>query len=227
MKTAIGYVRVSTVDQSFGIAAQQNLIQRYAEMHEFELLEIVEEPPISGSVPFQERPQGSRVVSLVKNNKINAIIVAKVDRMFRDTIDCLNTVTMIDKANVELHFLDINIATQTPMGRLFLSLSAAFAEFERNRIRERTREAMAVKKSRGELCGTVPLGKRLDGKSGELVDNEAETEALRIICELYDDPETSLSYQQIADYLNEAGIPARGKKWYKTTVYRIIKRRGN
>src|SRR5207237_6275272 len=76
--------------------------------------------------------------------------------------------------------------TRTPIARLTLNILLSFAEFERDIIRERTRDKKAAAKRKGKWTGGyVPLGYDLDPHGGKLVVNEAEGEQVRSIFELF------------------------------------------
>jgi DNA invertase Pin-like site-specific DNA recombinase len=97
----------------------------------------------------------------------------------------------------------------------------AFAEYERQIIRARTRAALGAKAARGERVGEVPLGARVAADGRHLEADPREREALATIRRLR---ESGLSIRRIADELNRAGVPARGKRWHPTTVARVLAR---
>ena len=104
----------------------------------------------------------------------------KLDRLFRSALDALKVVENLKTRGVKLHLLDLggDIAGNG-LSKLFLTIAAAFAEAERDRIRERIGQVKADQKARGRyLGGKVPFGFRR-GDDGELVPHEAEQEAIR------------------------------------------------
>jgi DNA invertase Pin-like site-specific DNA recombinase len=96
-----------------------------------------------------------------------------------------------------------------------------FSAHERALIRARTKSALAVKKSRGELVGEAPIGFAVRADSQQLVADAAEQEALVRIRELR---AAGFSVRAIAEQLNAEGIPARGRRWHATTVARLLER---
>lgn len=107
-----------------------------------------------------------------------------MDRLFRDAADALNQTRTWDRAGVALHLVDMGgqtLNTATAMGRMFLTMTAAFAEFERNLNAERTQAALLYKKSKPLVYGTVPYGYARYGDTLELV--EAEFGVVRKILE--------------------------------------------
>lgn len=76
----------------------------------------------------------------------DTLIVTKLDRFARSTIQGLNTVQELFKNGVKVHILNMGIIENTPTGRLILTQMLAFAEFERDMIVERTQEGKALAK---------------------------------------------------------------------------------
>ena len=176
-----GYCRVSTVRQATegeSLEVQQRQIQGYAHMHGLTLASVVVEEGVSGSVPVEERPVGGPLLAKLERGDI--VIAAKLDRLFRLALDALKVVDSLRTRGVKLHLLDLggDIAGNG-LSKLFLTIAAAFAEAERDRIRERIGQVKADQKARGRyLGGKVPFGFRR-GAEGGLVPNEAEQEAIR------------------------------------------------
>jgi putative DNA-invertase from lambdoid prophage Rac len=176
-----GYARVSTARQATdgeSLDVQRRMIEGYAHMHGLVLDEIVVEEGVSGSVPLNERSAGGAMLARLKAGDI--VIAAKLDRCFRSALDALNVVEQLKTRGVKLHLLDLggDIAGNG-LSKLFLTIAAAFAEAERDRIRERVAQTKADQKARGRyLGGKVPFGFRI-GEDGQLVEHEAEQQAIR------------------------------------------------
>ena len=175
-----GYCRVSTAKQAAegeSLDVQRRQIEGYAHMHGLALDEIVVEEGVSGSVPVAERPAAGPL--FVKLAKGDVVIAPKLDRLFRSALDALKVVEELKARRVALHLLDLGgDISGNGLSKLFLTIAAAFAEAERDRIRERIGQVKADQKARGRyLGGKVPFGFRR-GESGELVRHEAEQEAI-------------------------------------------------
>src|SRR3954451_8961606 len=176
-----GYARVSTARQANdgeSLDVRRRMIEGYAHMHGLTLDEIVVEEGVSGSVPLNDRPAGGALLAKPKTGDI--VIAAKLDRCFRSALDALNVVEQLKTRGVKLHLLDLggDIAGNG-LSKLFLTIAAAFAEAERDRIRERITNVKQDQKARGRyLGGKVPFGYRV-GKDGALVEHKAEQEAIR------------------------------------------------
>jgi putative DNA-invertase from lambdoid prophage Rac len=138
----------------------------------------VVEKGVSGSIPVEQRLKGGPLFARLEKGDI--VIAAKLDRLFRSALDALNVVASLKERGVFLHLLDLggDIAGNG-LSKLFLTIAAAFAEAERDRIRERIGQSKADQKARGRyLGGKIPFGWRR-GDAGELVVVEAEQEAIR------------------------------------------------
>jgi putative DNA-invertase from lambdoid prophage Rac len=110
------------------------------------------------------------------------VIAPKLDRLFRSALDALTVVEDMRKRGVSLCLLDLGgDISGNGLSKLSLTIAAAFAEAERDRIRERIGQVKADQKARGRyLGGTIPFGFRR-GASGQFVPHEAEQQA---ICEI-------------------------------------------
>jgi putative DNA-invertase from lambdoid prophage Rac len=157
---------------------QRRQIEGYGLMHGLMLAEVLVEEGVSGSIPVEDRPIGGQLFAKLQRGDI--VIAAKLDRLFRSALDALKVVESLKGKGVKLHLLDLggDIAGNG-ISKLFLTIAAAFAEAERDRIRERIGQVKADQKARGRyLGGSIPFGYRL-GDDGELVPHEPEQAAIR------------------------------------------------
>jgi putative DNA-invertase from lambdoid prophage Rac len=118
---------------------------------------------ISGSVPLARRPEGSRLLAALKKGDI--VIAASLDRMFRSALDALTIIDQLQKRDVGLRFLDLAEGSdvRNGIGKLLLTILAAVAEQERDKIRERIRYVKAHQREAGRyLGGKVPFGYRVE-----------------------------------------------------------------
>lgn len=143
---ALAYVRASTDRQDFGLEAQTAACERAADFQQLGPVETFAEPDVSGSKPFLERPEALRLLGVAQyataQGHAVTVIVPKVDRLARDTVDVSNTARLFEQMGVRLILLDINVDTRSPMGRAFMQIAAVFAELELARIRERIQVVM-------------------------------------------------------------------------------------
>ena len=214
-----GYCRVSTLkqaDEGESLDVQRRQIEGYAHMHGLTLTEVLVEGGVSGSVPVEERPVGGALFAKLGRGDI--VIAAKLDRLFRSALDALKVVESLKGRGVKLHLLDLggDIAGNG-ISKLFLTIAAAFAEAERDRIRERIGQVKADQKARGRyLGGSIPFGYRLDD-DGELAPNEAQQGAIREIVAM---KSQGLSLRAIA-----AEMQAKGHKISHVGVQGVLRGR--
>ena len=182
---AIGYVRVSTEDQAregVSLENQKTKIRAYCGLKELELVELVEDAGISAK--NLNRPGVQRVLNMAHRKEVDAVIVYKLDRMFRSTVDALETTKLFDKWGISFHSIHETLDTQSAMGRFFFTLTAALAEMERGITGGRTRAAFRHKRANNEKTGgDVPFGFDLD-EAGTLRENQVEQKAIGLIRDL-------------------------------------------
>jgi site-specific DNA recombinase len=216
---AIGYIRASTQDQEITLAMQAEKLRAYCALRGLDLVEIVEDAGVSGSVPLAERPAGQRVAGALKRHKAAHVVALKLDRLFRDAADALAQTKAW--AGVALHLCDMGggtLDTSSPIGRMMLTMLAGFAEFERALIAERTGAAIRHKQARGEyIGGAAPYGYRLE--AGELVEDDGEQ---AVILEAKRLKAAGLSLRTIVAELTAAGRVARnGRPFAAMQVQRM------
>ncbi|WP_108446124.1 recombinase family protein [Halomonas denitrificans] len=148
MGRTFAYCRVSTVEQT----TDNQVAAIKAAGYNVEPHRVISET-ISGSVQVMERPAFRSMVEH-KLEPGDTLVVLKLDRLGRDNIDVQQTITNLSDAGVKVVSLDLPAHDLTSSeGKLLLQMFAAFAEFERNRIRERTQEGLERAKSQGKKLG--------------------------------------------------------------------------
>ena len=151
MKYAVTYHRVSTADQDPTLARAE--LRRAAEARSLILVAEIEE---TGSGARNDRPGLHQVLDLARWHQVDHVLVWKLDRFGRSTIDVLTNVEQLERMGCTFisttQGLEIGPGAGA-MGRLVLQVMAAMAEFERELIRERTRLALAAARSAGRKLG--------------------------------------------------------------------------
>jgi DNA invertase Pin-like site-specific DNA recombinase len=224
MRTAIGYIRVSSEEQAdsgLGLESQRQRIRAYCEMKGLQLTTIFEDAGVSGGKALATRPAGARLLADAKKNK-PVLIVAKFDRLFRSVADAAQTIAEFDKKGIELVAIVEGFDMTSAYGRAMAQMASVFAELERAMIRERTKAAMNVKRGRNErMSHKVPFGWD-EGGDGILERNEKEQRAIGWMRQL---KREGKSLRQIASLLNERGVePKQAKRWLHSSVLRILAR---
>ena len=99
----------------------------------------------------RDRPELERMLNDLQAG--DTVVVKSIDRLSRSTKDLLEIVEQIKMVQANLHILDLNIDTSTPMGKCVLTILGAIAELDRKTIKERTAEGIAIAKSQGKYKG--------------------------------------------------------------------------
>ncbi|MEN3011033.1 MAG: recombinase family protein [Candidatus Bipolaricaulaceae bacterium] len=222
---AIGYCRVSTAGQAengCSLEAQQAKIEEYCRTHGLVLREIIADAE-SGGVPLGQRPGGQRLLGLLKDPAIGHLVTINLDRLFRTVGAAWTHITGWQQEKITLHVIDFGgatLCTSGPFGLLFLEILAAFAEFERELIKERTKSALALKRAHLEAYSPTPYGFRRDGN--RLIPVEEELNVIRRILDL---KERGHSLGEIARTLEREGVRTKkGGRWSHETVRKIVRK---
>lgn len=139
----IGYARVSTEDQ--------RLDAQIAALKEAGAERIFADK-ISGAK--RARPELNRLMDQLRPGDV--VLVTKYDRLARSLVDLLDIVAKVEAADAGFRSLAEDIDTTTPAGRLIFHVFASIAQFERERIRERTMEGLAAARKKGRVGGRPP-----------------------------------------------------------------------
>ena len=130
------------------------------------------------------RPAIQELLKEIKLNRVDVIVVYKVDRLTRSLADFAKLVELFDKHGVSFVSVTQAFNTTTSMGRLTLNVLLSFAQFEREVTAERIRDKIAASKKKGMwMGGPVPLGYEVRDK--KLIINEVEASQVQRIFELY------------------------------------------
>jgi len=218
---AIGYLRVSTEDQNLGPEAQRSALERWAAANGAELVAVFEDHGVSGGAPFDKRPGLVAALDSLATKGAGLLLVAKRDRLARDAVAAATIDMLAERNGAKVRTADGVGNGDTPEDKLLRSLLDAFAEYERQVIRARTRAVLALKKQRGERIGDVPFGFRLGEDRIHLEPEPEEQKTLRRIHRLR---QRGYTLKKLADRLNREGVPARGARWHLTTVHRVLAR---
>ncbi|HHA3594075.1 TPA: recombinase family protein [Salmonella enterica subsp. enterica serovar Newport] len=164
MSRVFAYCRVSTTEQT---TANQALAIAAAGF-DIKKGRLVEEE-ISGSVQAMKRPKFRELVGKLEEG--DRLVVLKLDRLGRDNIDVQQTIDKLLADGIQVTCLDLPVPDLgSSAGKLMRQLMGAFAEFERNRIIERTREGLERAKAEGKTLGR-PVA---DGRTADVARCKAE-----------------------------------------------------
>lgn len=221
-KNAIGYVRVSTEQQSgadrYGVDAQKQSILLYANDNGYNIVEWVIDEASGAS---DDRPGLNKILSdeYVTNPPYEAVIVFKNDRLARDTKLYFYYLYVLEKKNIKLLSTREEFAEGNDFANIYRALLQFVAEQERKNIALRTGRGRNMKAA----CGGYSGGRRpygYDVSEGKLIINEGERKIVEFI---FDEHKKGTSMLGIADKLNQAGLRTRkGTMFLNTSVKSII-----
>lgn len=206
--TAILYVRVSTNRQATGghsLDSQPAILTKKAEAEGYEV-ELVTE---TGSGRNTARPELNRALEKLAKGEAQALYAVDTDRLARSTMHLLEIAQRANKEGWRLVITSADVDTATPAGEMFLTMVAGFAQFESRMISERVKRQHQARRDRGEVWGVT---------AGCI--STLPTETVERVLELRSQ---GLSMDKTAKQLNAEGVPtATGKKWFATTVSRVL-----
>jgi site-specific DNA recombinase len=202
----VAYARVSTdkqADYGVSLEAQTRKFEAYAVAHDAELVEVVSDS-LSGK--DTKRPALQRALAMLEGGKADGLLVAKLDRLTRNVRDSEDLVERYFTKRFALLSVGDSIDTRSAGGRFVLRLMTCVAQWERETISERTKDALAHVRAEG---GGVP---RLEGLGAARVVELAAA---------------GLSLRAIATQLTEEGVPTlKGGRWAPETVRKVLARAG-
>lgn len=153
------YVRVSSEEQAAsgaGIDAQVAECTTYAERHNLTVVDVVIEDAVSGKTVPASRPGFARALALLDDCSAAALLVRRTDRVSRNLRHTLAVVDRSVSGGWSIVTTDGKLDTRTAAGRFTVNVMASAAEYERELISERTREALATRIAAGVVIGHRP-----------------------------------------------------------------------
>ena len=200
------YTRVSTAMQidGYSLDAQKSRMKAFADYNGYEIVGEYEDAGKSGK-SIEGRLQFNQMMEDIKSGKdgVSYVLVFKLSRFGRNAADVLSTLQVMQDFGVNLICVEDGIDSSKDAGKLMISVLSAVAEIERENIRVQTMEGRIQKAREGKWNGGfAPYGYKL--VNGELVINEEEAEAIRVIFDQY--VNTNMGANGIAKYLENHGI---------------------
>src|ERR1700683_2745917 len=178
----IGYARVSTdkqADRGVSLDAQTEKIRAMVVVHGAELADIIVEA--GESAKSLNRPGMQRLLALVDSGSLQAVIVAKLDRLTRSVKDLCELLERFERRGVWLISVAESLDTGSAAGRLVINIITSVSLWEREGLGERTRDAMSHKRANGERVGNLAYGYRLAADSKHLEPDPSEQAAVAAI----------------------------------------------
>jgi site-specific DNA recombinase len=217
----IGYVRVSTdkqADHGVSLEAQRVKLEQYCALYDLTLVDIIVDA--GESAKTLKRPGLQRALALLASGEADGLLVAKLDRLTRSVRDLGELLERYFTSAALLSVAD-QIDTSTAAGRLVLNVLMSVSQWEREAISERTKTAMAHKKSQGQRVGAIPYGFTLAEDGSTLLPDAAEQ---AMVAQMTTAHARGLSLRAIAAELARQGLLNRqGNIFSPTQIARILK----
>lgn len=204
----IAYLRVSTPEQAdtgAGLDAQRAAVTAEAERRGWTEVDYIEDAGYSAK--SMNRPGLAAALKALDEGAAETLVVAKLDRLSRSMLDFARIVASAQKRGWGIVALDVAVDTTTPAGEVMMNVMAAFAQFERRLIGQRTKDALAAKREAGVRLGrpraiSSKVERRIRSQRAE-----------------------GMTLQGIANALDAEGIATtNGGPWRPSTLARVLAR---
>lgn len=215
------YLRVSTAEQAEkgnSIQVQEEKMLKYIELNNYKFIDSYVDAGISGA-KF-DRPELKRLIQDVKNDRLDVVLVYKLDRLSRTIKDTMILIEDVLKPNnVALISIQENFDTNTPMGMATIGLLSTFAQLERETIKERMMSGRIQAAKTGQYLNHAPFGYKVVNR--KLVKDEEERERTEYI---FKELLSGTSLANLVHKLALKGYTTRnGKSWHFHILSRMAK----
>ncbi|UYO29216.1 recombinase family protein [Staphylococcus epidermidis] len=209
--------QVSTLEQKehgYSIEEQERKLKSFCEINDWSISDVFIDAGFSGAK--RDRPELQRMMKDIK--RFDLVLVYKLDRLTRNVRDLLDLLEIFEQNNVAFRSATEVYDTSTAMGRLFVTLVGAMAEWERETIRERVMMGKRAAIKQGMILTPPPF--YYDRVDNTYIPNDYK----KVVLWAYDEVLKGVSSKGIARKLNDSDIPPpNGKRWEDRTITRALR----
>lgn len=210
------YIRVSTEEQAregYSIPAQKERLISYCNALGWDDYKFYVDEGVSAK--DTNRPKLQLLLDHVKAGSISTILVYRLDRFTRRVKDLHKMLEILEKHHCAFKSATEPYDTSQAMGKLFITIVAALAEWEVDNLSERVKMALEEKVQSGERVGNIPYGFDLS-KDEKLIKNEKQA---HVVLDMIDKFKSGMSSRALADYLNKTN---NDRIWHPQGVIRVL-----
>ncbi|OAO78072.1 Integrase [Anoxybacillus flavithermus] len=216
------YIRVSTEEQAregYSIQAQRNKLEAYCVSQGWDVVGFYIDDGYSAK--DLERPEMKRMLKHIEQGLIDCVLVYRLDRLTRSVLDLYKLLEVFEKHNCKFKSATEVYDTTSAMGRMFITIVAAMAQWERENLAERVRMGMQEKARQGKwVINVAPYGYDIDRTTDTLVVNQQEAVIVRKIYDMY---LSGMGMHKIALSLNNQGTATKsGAAWTSNKVKYVL-----
>ena len=197
------YLRVSTEEQAINglsLQAQREALEQHARERGYSIVDVYADEGITARKQLSKRKELQRLLSDVKKDKIDLILVTKLDRWFRNIKDYYQVQDILEAHNCNWRTIFENYDTSTASGRLHINIMLSVNQDECDRTSERIKAVFKHKKANKEVCsGSVPYGYYIDDNKHMQIDEDKAKE----IQDAYNYYELHNNMMQTRNYLSD------------------------
>jgi len=223
MKNCIIYTRVSTDNQAekefSSCEAQEQKIKSFvASQDNWKIIKVYSDAGYSGAT--LNRPKIQQLISDLKKEKIDIVLVYKIDRLTRSPKDFYQLIEFFEQSKIDFISITERFDTSTPAGRLLRNIMLTFSQFERELTSERTKDKLLERAKKGMANGGLtPYGYMKQNK--KLIPHQKEKEEIKSIFERYLETQ---SLSAVYKFLKDKEVKNHsGKNFSKTNIAHILR----
>jgi len=223
----VGYARVSTAEQAqrgYSVRQQAERLRSWAAEQGYEIVEVVEESGVPGTVALLERPGFSRLFDLVTSGEVSVVLAQDADRISREPWHFGYLKAKLEEYGASLKTLDDAGDDGTPEGEFFRDIRRGMAKMERSVTARRTRRGREQRAREGKVvgAGSPPLGFSFNAERTNFEVDEETMPLVRRVFRLVAEEGYGLS--TVKKTLEREGVPTPrgGRLWHRPVIKALI-----